>query len=409
MPVVNASINYDTWIGWKTLITGCTPGEILIKEFAGASINWCITCPCTFFNLKDNPACPNGAGPFIHMVYWWCESRWYLSIPQFIELLDIWDEYVKLDGNNNPRHLFEQLEWCSNDDWVPLISISKTGAVPNQKARICFNKAWLSYKITDLTDGPWTYANCSSWDWLYWDNECPSCSWDKCIKWFLTSWCNQDNRERTCPVPLFQAQIWTRVSHQEFTLPAEQEWSVMIISTEKDWATENWDSNPNRYADSWWSKRIIITTKQRYDVKFNIELYCNKYVNSIRVWLYNFTTWEEFADWKVWWRLNPTSWILSLDRCAWENQDVDVYSKSMYLHQMYHTASFSGDIWLTPWEYWLVLKIDTRTDGSGTEVWKVRITWNNADWVLVESPDHVFTWLTIREFPQYKFNIYNSI
>jgi len=128
-----------------------------------------------------------------------------------------------------------------------------------------------------------------------------------------------------------------------------------------------------------------------------VQGYNNKFVNSRRVGVLNITNWKEYADMKVGWRLNPSAWILPADRCSEPWQNVDVYPNSQYLHQMFHSLSYSQDIILDPWEYKLVLKIDTRTDWSWSQIGKVRITWRNWDTVLNESDWSVFTWLSIKE------------
>jgi hypothetical protein len=223
MATITATINYETRLCWSSIVAWCTPGQFFFAEEAW-SCGACKKCQCDFFSLTDNPTCPTWLGPFLMVVWTWCLSRNYLSIPDFIDILDVEDKLVAIDASNTARYLFEQLEWCKNSAWADLLSISKSGAAPSQKIKFCINPANFEIKLTDLKDWPWSYADCTEFDWVYHSNQCSACSDDKCFKWVLTSWCWGNWWNRTCPVALFHAQIWTEQWYQEFELPHETEW-----------------------------------------------------------------------------------------------------------------------------------------------------------------------------------------
>lgn len=360
----------------------------------------------SFRELCNSPACRPESIPYIKECpdcIWDCRPTLStLTLDEFASIIcwkinEWWcvlDVLVSADSEDiKPWTLIDKIKWC---EWI---DVSVWTEWDDRYIKICYKPSSANIKFTDLIDWPWTYwENC-------WETECNQtnsdceCQSSTCIWAVLMPKCDGTWVERRCMVQTFIWEIWMDTSKYELTLPPETEWPKVEIAMNNN-AELGWipDWQPV-YTNSWISERIVITKEWRYDIDWQVQYAVNKYINAVRFWLYNRTTNTEVIDFKDWGRLNNwRAWLTWYDTSYWRDnpQDVNVFNKNMYMQSMFYTSTINWSEWLEPWEYSIVMKVDTRTDNTGTETWRITILWKNWDTVLSER-DPALTYLTIQE------------
>ena len=347
----------------------------------------------TFVYIEKCPDCNNKCKPNFKL----------LKIDEIKKMLNVWEDRLVVADENDPTALplIDKLSWCN---WI---SITPDLSWWAHKVKICFDPSKLNIKFTDLLDWPWDY-----WVEKCWETDCdndPDCPCENstCIGAVLMPKCDGTWVERRC---LSQLLIWetrTELSRQEYTLSAELEWPQVEIWLEinaQTWLVPDAQAVYISWADS---QRINITKAWRYQIDWQVQYAVNKYVNAVRFWVYNWTTWQEVCDFKYGWRLNNWyTWITWYDTSYWldPTQDVNTFNKNMYMLHMFWTAQANTHMWLEEWEYSIVMKMDTRTDNTWTEIWRVTVLWKNWDTVINEWR-WALTYLRISEMWKYNINV----
>ena len=346
----------------------------------------------TFIYIEKCPDCNNR-----------CNPKFKLLKPSEVKaLLNIGEDKLVIADPDDPiaKSLIEKLTWCNG------IKISSDLSWWDHKVKICYEPWSLNIKFTDLLDWPWDYWQDKCWEIDCTDEpDCP-CENTSCIWAVLMPKCDWTWVEWRCMSELLIWEIWTENSRIEYQLPAETEWPQVELGLEinaQTWAVPDAQSV---YTSSPISQRIVITKAGRYQIDWQAQYAVNKYLNAVRFWVYNWTTWQEIADFKYGWRLNNWyAWITWYDTSYWRDppQDVNNLNTSMYMLNMFWTAQLNTHMRLEPWEYSLIMKIDTRTDNTGTETWKIYILWKNWDTVINEWR-WAITFLRISEMSKYYIN-----
>lgn len=309
------------------------------------------------------------------------------------------DRYVAVDDlDEEPWTLYDQIKWC----WSIKIEVDFEWG--KRILRICSDPSLQETKFTDLVDGPKNY-----WDENCWYTDCDEtnsncdCTSSQCIWAVLMPKCGWDGVERRCMEKLLIWEIWMdKVWRYELQLPAETEWPKFEVAMDNNAIMDGIPDWQNVYINSWISERIVISKAWRYDIFWQVQYAVNKYVNAVRFWLYNWTTNTEYQDFKDWWRLNSAAagqtWF-DTSYCRDPPQNVAQFDHNLYMQWMFYTATIHTSERLEPWQYSIVGKIDTRTDGTWTQIWRITIIWRNGDTVLSEQ-DPALTYLTIEERPK---------
>lgn len=161
----------------------------------------CEKTPVSFWELCDSWECIPDALIMSPPVCWSCGDNCthtlkYITLNWLKAQLDLGDELVK-------AHPWDPCAWTLADkldlsDTCFERTLDQTHATcPWWKWKLRLKNNCIKTSLIELTDGPWTYANCNVVEWT--ENEDCWCPLTTCPAWVLVSKCDGSGWERQCP------------------------------------------------------------------------------------------------------------------------------------------------------------------------------------------------------------------
>ncbi len=237
-------------------------------------------CSCCIRDIKWFPKCKNNTFLFNGVCWTECsESMQWLTIAETISKLWLSDNLVKADPTDPvAKTLFEKVDTCTDDP----ITISLDVTNPNDhKVKRCFDKSKLRLKLTDLVDGPSTYANCNTNN--IENEEWCDCGTSECWGWILASKCDNSWWEWVCPENNCSTSPCFHPNTTQMLTWTQWVWANFICAKKKEFFKVKWNDNAVdtfngdivSYASRWWTayyqSNFDLTTIDVVDLTWYLE------------------------------------------------------------------------------------------------------------------------------------------